>query len=911
MKIFRTLLLAACSWLALGASAQIVESRPAMLQQNSKDVVIVFHADRGNGALKGVTSGVYAHTGVITTDSKSPSDWKHAPTWGKNDDKYALTFVGNDTWELNVGSIAEYYGLADDEVVTKLAFVFRDATSTKQGKTENGGDIFLDVNDGSFDFVLSHDASSTLLEQGTKVNFTATANEVADFTATCNGNQIFTGKGEAVKFSVDMTEKGDYAITVVAKNAKGETAEKSMTFLYLEAPHAATYPGGVPRMGAVTNADGTVTFCLAAPQKESVIIVGSWDEYQLTSKGVMNYQDYEGNRYFWTTISGLEKGKYYPYYYLVDKKTKVADPYAHLVLDCYNDKYLKLAEDMPKYPYDIMDDTMLAVYRSDMDEYDWQVKDFTIPDHDKLYVYELLLRDFTGTDSRDDGTLAQARTRLQYLYHLGVNAIELMPIMEFNGNNSWGYNTNFYMAPDKAYGTPKEYKEFIDLCHSFGMAVILDIVLNQSDGLHPWYQMYPVGSNPFYNAEAPHAYSVLNDWKQENPLVQQQWKDAIEYWMTEYNVDGFRFDLVKGLGDSDSYGNNSGSNTEKYNASRVTNMARLNSYIKGVKPDGIHINEHLAGAQEENEMAKTGQINWMNINNSASQVAMGYSSDSNLNPFYSVSAGRTRGSSISYAESHDEHRMGYKQTQWGVTSEIKTDLRVRMERLASVAAMLVMTPGPHMIWQFQELGADENTKSASGSNNTSPKKVLWGYLEDEERKALHSTYVKLGNIRNSNPEMFGNESIVRTGMNGFSTGYYLDVEKGDKEILLLCNPNTAGSLEVKYGTQKINENNCEVYISTYRYTPEVKFEGNTVKAEIPAGCFVIVGTKSVSGINEVVADDNNKCEIIGGNGEISINGEYTNVAVYDLSGRQKGLTGLAAGIYIVNVDGQTAKVVVR
>ena len=86
------------------------------------------------------------------------------------------------------------------------------------------------------------------------------------------------------------------------------------------------------------------------------------------------------------------------------------------------------------------------------------------------------------------------------------------------------------------------------------MAVILDIVFNQTDGLHPWYQMYPIASNTFYNGSAPHAYSVLNDWNQDNPLVQQQFKDALKYWLEAYHVDGFRFDLVKGLGSNQSYG---------------------------------------------------------------------------------------------------------------------------------------------------------------------------------------------------------------------------------------------------------------------------------------------------------------------------------------------------------------------
>ena len=132
---------------------------------------------------------------------------------------------------------------------------------------------------------------------------------------------------------------------------------------------------------------------------------------------------------------------------------------------------------------------MLGVYRGDIDEYEFS--DFTIPDHDNLVIYELLFRDFTGNEgvASANGTVRKAIEKIPYLKDLGVNAVELMPIMEFNGNNSWGYNTNFYLAPDKAYGSPTDYKDFIEECHKAGIAVILDIVFNQSDGLHPWLSL--------------------------------------------------------------------------------------------------------------------------------------------------------------------------------------------------------------------------------------------------------------------------------------------------------------------------------------------------------------------------------------------------------------------------------------
>ena len=104
-------------------------------------------------------------------------------------------------------------------------------------------------------------------------------------------------------------------------------------------------------------------------------------------------------RYFWTELDGYDPSKDYIYYYIVDGTIKVADPYSRLVLDPYSDKWLSnKLEGVPSYPYDLFDDTVLSVWRGDMNDYDWKYNDsYTIPDHDRLVIYELLLRDFTGT----------------------------------------------------------------------------------------------------------------------------------------------------------------------------------------------------------------------------------------------------------------------------------------------------------------------------------------------------------------------------------------------------------------------------------------------------------------------------------------------------------------------------------
>lgn len=350
-------------------------------------------------------------------------------------------------------------------------------------------------------------------------------------------------------------------------------------------------------------------------------------------------------------------------------------------------------------------------------DYKWNTSGFKGASKDNLVIYELLFRDFTGTEgeARGNGTVRQAIDRLPYLKSLGVNAIELLPINEFNGNNSWGYNPNFYFAIDKAYGTPQDYKEFIDKCHELGMAVILDVVFNQSDGLHPWYQMYSRSTNPFYNATAPHAYSVLNDWNQGYPLVERQWRDMLQFWLSEYRVDGFRFDLVKGLGDNTSYANSGDAATNAYNSSRVARMKRLHDAMREVNPDAYFINENLAGAKEENDMAEDGELNWANVNDAGCQFAMGYPSNSSLNRMWAVRDSRTAGSTVAYLESHDEQRLAYKQDQWG-TAGVKGNHKVSMQRLGSAAAQMLLVPGSHMIWQFSEMGNAQNTKDNSGGN---------------------------------------------------------------------------------------------------------------------------------------------------------------------------------------------------
>lgn len=677
---YRALSLMAFLSMIAVAKAQVT-TEPMPLQIDSQDVKIFYHADQGNKGLMGLkaTDKVFCHTGVITNKSTSPTDWRYViDDWGKERSETQLTFVEDNLWQLYIGDIRKFYNITDaDETVEKLAFVFWTAGGDIKGKTADGGDIFVDVVESGLQLTLESSIDGDVIDaSNSNATFTAYCTMNATLTISINDNQIQTASNtNKLEAQYQFTSAGDYTVTATA-TANGQTKTVTKRYTYLSSATEKAYPSnnGVPVMGPVKNPDGTVTFCIAAPDKNNVMLVGSWNNYAATEAQQMYYTDYTDEtgtfRYFWTTISGLSDTDKYIYYFIVDGSIKVADPYARLILDPWNDKNLitGVYSNLPEYPFEVITEVPVSVYQGNINEYNWKVKDFKGPDPSNLIIYELLFRDFTGTEGKADanGTVNLAMQKIQYLKSLGVNAIEVLPIYEFNGNQSWGYNPNFYFAPDKAYGTPDDYKAFIDMCHENGMAVILDMVFNQSDGLHPWYMMYSPSENPFYNQDAPHAYSVLNDWNQGYPLVQKQWKDVLEYWLTEYNFDGFRFDLVKGLGLNGSYANNGSAATDAYNTSRVAEMQYLQDIVLNIKPDAYCINENLAGAREENEMASTGQLNWANMNDPACQFAMGYPDGSNLNPLYAPNdEKRLWGSTVSYLESHDEQRLAYKQEQWG------------------------------------------------------------------------------------------------------------------------------------------------------------------------------------------------------------------------------------------------------
>ena len=907
------------------AVAQVVYTEPAVVQQSSTGIVVYFNAAEGNKGLMGYTGEVYAHTGVITSESTGNSDWKHAPSeWGDNSAKYKLENAGTDLWRLNIGDLKSYYGLNEGETVQRMAFVFRSGDCTKEGKTESGGDIFIDVYPDGLAMNFTSDAGSYVLtDDDNTVSFTVSTTSAANIELRINdadNGEVIAQKQGATSLAAShsFAQVGSYDVIAKAV-AGGETVLDTISLCHRGNSQQVNF-GGTLQQGANADADGNVTFCLYAPNKSNVMIVGEWDNYRMMAENVMNYQGQADDRYFWLTVPAekIDPAKEYGYYFIVDDNIQVADPYARLILDPWNDKYINQGATrypgLKSFPTDRVPELAIAVYHGNGDGYQWQVTDFEAPAKEDLIIYEMLLRDFT-----EEQSLEAAMTHLDYLQRLGINAIELMPVMEFDGNNSWGYNPNFYFAPDKYYGTSTMYKTFIDECHRRGIAVIFDVVFNHTWGQHPWCKMYwdatnnrPAADNPFYNAVAPHNWSVGNEWKMESAHVRDYMCDVLQYWLREYRIDGYRFDLAKGLGDSGSYASDYDGN--QYNASRIRNVKQFMDAMWEVNPDAYAIFEYFVDTAEENEIGNYGGMSWKKMNEQYCQAAMGYQENSTFRGMWTGDESRPFGSTVAYMESHDEERMGAKQIQYGAGT-LPGSLMQRMRRLGSNAAFSMLVPGAKMIWQFGELGYD----ISGGNGDTDPKEPHWEYYDNAQRKGLYDTYSTLLNIRRSNPELFSEDAEFywTVGNNDWETGRFITMRSADgsKELVAAYNPTTSGSKTFSY---TFDNPDGTYYAALQSHgVSSATFDAKAGTITLPAHSFIVItNMEHAVGVEEIEADGMEGYRNISifpnpASNFIQVNSSDVNrIEVYSLAGQMVAasegenmmdISALTAGTYIVRI----------
>ncbi len=758
--------------------AQLVTTEPIFPTQFD-NVTVYFDASKGNAALEGFTGDVYAHTGVITTQSNASNDWKYVQgNWGTPDPKVKMLSLGNNIYSLSY-NVEAFYGLMTGDVVEKLAFVFRNADGSIVGRDTDGSDIFYDVyppNQGLLVNLQSPANGNTILYQNEELLINLQINQIASVEIKDNGSTIFQDNTDQANFPILATELGQHMLDFTI-SFDLDTQYISTSYFVLDNDETPLPTPTEIQPGVSYLANDMIGFMLVAPLKKNVFLLCPENGYTVDIDYKMN-KSTDGNS-FWISLpkSNFDNGKN-TYQYLVDGNIKIADPYAEVVLDPWNDDEVSAAVmiDLPSYPVD-MTTGIVTAFDTEKVDYPWEVVDFTKPEKSDLVIYELLLRDFLS-----DHSYTSLTDTLDYLKNLGITAIELMPINEFEGNNSWGYNPSFHMAVDKYYGSREQLKKFIDESHKRGIAVILDVVFNHAFSQSPLCQMWwdpaafrPSAESPFLNEVPRHPFNVGYDFNHQSPYTRQWVKRILTHWTEEYRFDGYRFDLSKGLTQTNS-GNNS-SLMSQYDESRINVLKDYADHIWSTDGDAYVILEHFAENLEEEELSDYGMMLWANTTFQFAEAAMGYSSS--LGGANYKSKGWDDPHLIAYMESHDEERMAYKIKEFGNSSATHNtkETWTFSDRMVATSMIYLCIPGPKMLWQFGELGYDFSiNRCEDGSVNNdcrlSPKPVRWDFNEMDARKSIYDRMSAILELRNNN-EVFKTTDFTFTN-NSFTKSVVLN-----------------------------------------------------------------------------------------------------------------------------------------
>lgn len=745
----------------------LLTTEPAFPQETG-EVVVYFNAEFGNGGLFDYQGDVYAHTGVITNLSTSSTDWKYVKTdWGQNTPETKLEKLDDNLYSLNIQGIRNYYGVPSTEQILKLAFVFRggeptSGTSYPEHKNADGTDILTEVYQPALHVkIINPTARSPLASQNEVLPVCVEALQNQYIQLYLNNVMLTTEMGQSLAYPLVLQgyPSGNYWIKAVAGNSS--TTVSDSVNVYLRGPvQVADLPSGA-KTGINYNSDNTVTLVLADPAslKQFAFAIGEYSNWLPNDNNYMKRTP--DGKHFWVTLNNLQPNTEYAYQYYIDGELKLADPYAEKVLDPWSDKWIP-EENYPglrEYPFGETTGTV-SVIQTNQPAYNWQISNFTPPaineTQGQLFIYELLLRDFT-----EERTLQAAMNKLDYLESIGVNVVELMPIAEFDGNESWGYAPNFFMAPDKYYGTKQNYQQFIDECHKRNIAVVLDIVTNHAYGQCPMVNMYwdaaagqPSTQNPWFNPEPRHPFNIGYDFNHESQGTRQFIKDVLSYWLTEFKVDGFRFDLSKGL--TQTFSGEDVGLWSQFDQSRINILTDYFNHIKLVNPNAYMILEHLSENPEQTVLANTGMLLWSAMHNNYKQVAMGWTDNSDVSWAYHANRGWNYPNLIDYMENHDEERLMANDLQYGNSAgnyNLK-DTTNALHHMKMAAVLFMGIPGPKMLWQFGELGYDYSI--LYNGDRTAPKPPRWDYWQNIARQELYRTYAAMQTLRKTTAFRLGN-----------------------------------------------------------------------------------------------------------------------------------------------------------
>jgi len=855
---------------------------------------------------------IYAHLGV--GNDSDEYGIKVVGNFGEDDGVGEMTNNGNGIWSLSFTPLT-YFNLTASEAsnVIKMGMVFRNEDGSQEFKDNGCSNFIFDV--GTFQINLSEPlaGATTIINSGDNLNIVASnIGGNANYTLKANGTVINT---QSATSSYTYTVSNISANTSFELEATLDGTSISKSFSVLVDPGSniefmpTDYQNGITYLS-----DTEAVLTLYAAGKDFIYVAGSFNNWQPDASYALK-RDPSKNK-FWITLSNLTPGQIETYQYWVVDKTpianspklvKTADPYSTLVLSPFDDPYIPSSSypDIPAYP--VGQEREVTVLQTGQTAYNWVVEDFTKPKKEDLVVYELLVRDFDANRNYQD-----VIDRMDYFKNLNINAIELMPVMEYEGNESWGYNTSFHMALDKFYGTEDKLRELIDVCHQNGIAVILDVALNHAFGRNPMVRMWmndpdgdgwgePSSDNPYLNQEATHSYSVGNDFDHSNIRTKNYVKRVVKHWIEDFKIDGFRWDLTKGF-TQNCTANDEGC-TNNYQQDRVDVLREYADYSWSLDPEHYVIFEHLGSDNEEQQWANykvdegKGIMMWGKMTNAYNQLTMGYNSDNNINRMGHESHGFNAKRLMGYAESHDEERLMYKNLAFGNqtnSSHNVRDLNTALSRMSALGAVTLTIPGPKMIWHFGELGMENSIFTCyNGTVNledddidgnckldTKPQpQWIENWIADNNRNKIYNDWARLNQLKIDEPVFEGDYSITSGNLTP-----RIDVFDANLPASQLKNVIVLANFDVVAQTVNTNFPTSGAWYDLMDETGNTTYSAATIS--IAPGQFRIFGNQaSTLSTTEVALENSFSIYPNPVDSTFKINKDVTALEIYDITGK--------------------------
>ncbi|SHL61190.1 alpha-amylase family glycosyl hydrolase [Flavobacterium xanthum] len=796
MKKIILLLSLFCSMAAFAQQQAVTYSiNPATFEETTS-ITITVNGNSFSEANWGITgNALYMWAWSFDLNDANIADCPTNGAWTASNEANRFTYdAGLDTYTKTITPNTFY----NRNGIGRIGFLVKAKDGTGDKKSQ---DILAEV--GSFQVTLTapKENSATIITSGGSLSIAATnTGGNASYVLKANGTTLNTNAATSSYAFNHSAINGNQNYELQVTQGTTIITKKFSAIVNPNVVSAALPAGLVDGINYNTTDATKATLVVDAPFKDFVYVAGSFNNWQPTGSFAMKKDPASGK--FWLELTGLVSGTNYTYQYWVVDQTpiagtpslvKTADPYSTLVLSPFDDGGIPASKypNMPVYP--VGQEREVTVLQTGKTPYSWSsaTTNFIKPAKEKLVVYELLVRDFDANRSYQD-----LINKIDYFKNLKINAIELMPVMEYEGNESWGYNTSFHMALDKFYGTSDKLKEFIDLCHQNGIAVILDVALNHAFGRNPMLRMWmndpdgdgwgsPSTENPYFNTTAMHSYSVGEDFNHQQPRTQNYVQRVIKQWVEEYKIDGFRWDLTKGFTQNCPANVLGGQEncTGNKQQDRVEVLQKYADYSWGLDANHYVIFEHLGGNDEEqqwanyrlNETPSKGVMMWGILTSEYNNLTKGYAG--NISRMSSSSRGFTAHRLMGYAESHDEERLMYNNLQSGNNSNpdhnVKT-LNVALSRMSALGAVSLLVPGPKMIWQFGELGWENSIFTCNNGTVNSPSDGTSGdckldtkpqpqwtsnWLGDTNRNKIYNDWAKMITMKTVEPVFSGTATI--------------------------------------------------------------------------------------------------------------------------------------------------------